>query len=230
MTRPIRQIILDTETTGLSPQAGHRLIEIGCVELLNRQRTARQYQIYLNPEREVEEGAFRVHGIHTDFLKDKPLFSEIVQDFIGFIEGADEIIIHNAAFDKGFINAELARLQWPKTLEHYAPIFDTLVYARQKHRGARNTLDALCKRYQIKHADRALHGALLDAEILASVYLAMTGGQIDLFSPVLETKSEEQPQAFPLPQIPVLVSSSPILYASAEELAAHVAFMGSSGR
>jgi DNA polymerase III subunit epsilon len=176
----MRQVVLDTETTGINPEAGHRIIEIGCVEIFDRKITGKNYHTYLNPLREVEEGAFRVHGISTEFLKDKPLFKDVIAELIDFIADA-ELIIHNAPFDVGFLNAELALLKWSKTLNDYCTVCDTLVMAREKHPGQRNSLDALCKRYEIDNSKRELHGALLDAEILAAVYLAMTGGQGSLF-------------------------------------------------
>lgn len=179
----MRQIILDTETTGIGPEQGHRVIEIGCIELIDRKLTGNHFHVYLNPQREVDEGAFRVHGISTEFLQDKPLFQDIVTEFLQFVEGS-ELIIHNAPFDVGFLNSELNHLKWNKTLEDYCQILDTLVLAREKHPGQRNSLDALCKRYEIDHFNRELHGALLDAEILAYVYLAMTGGQSSLFTEV----------------------------------------------
>ncbi|KGP63919.1 DNA polymerase III subunit epsilon [Legionella norrlandica] len=179
----MRQIILDTETTGIGPELGHRVIEIGCVELIDRKLSGSHFHVYLNPQREVEEGAFRVHGISTEFLQDKPLFQDIVTEFLQFVEDS-ELIIHNAPFDVGFLNSELKHVKWGKTLEDYCRIVDTLVLAREKHPGQRNSLDALCKRYEIDHFNRDLHGALLDAEILAHVYLAMTGGQSSLFSGV----------------------------------------------
>ncbi len=176
----MRQIVLDTETTGLDPAQGHRIIEIGCVELIDRRLTDNRYHVYLNPEREIDQGAVDVHGIDNAFLADKPKFADVADDFLAFVEGS-EVIIHNAPFDVGFIDAELARLG-PEygRLEDHCTIFDTLAFARRKHPGQRNSLDALCKRYQIDNSHRELHGALLDAEILASVYLAMTGGQIAL--------------------------------------------------
>ncbi|KTD82317.1 DNA polymerase III subunit epsilon [Legionella waltersii] len=176
----MRQVILDTETTGIGPEQGHRVIEIGCVELIDRKITGKHYHVYLNPERKVDDGAFRVHGISTEFLKDKPLFADVVSEFLQFIEGA-ELIIHNAAFDLGFLNSELRHVKWNRQIEDYCRIIDTLALARDKHPGQRNSLDALCKRYDIDHFNRDLHGALLDAEILAFVYLAMTGGQSSLF-------------------------------------------------
>ncbi len=173
----MRQIILDTETTGLEHTQGHRIIEIGCVEVKNRRKTEQYYHQYLNPERDIEDGAFEVHGISNETLADKPVFSDIAQDFINFIRDS-ELIIHNAPFDVGFINAELQMLgpEWGQ-LEDYCRITDTLVMAREMHPGQRNSLDALCKRYQVDNSQRELHGALLDAQILLDVYLAMTGGQ-----------------------------------------------------
>lgn len=177
----MRQIILDTETTGIGHEQGHRVIEIGCIELIDRKLTGKHYHVYLNPEREVDEGAFRVHGISSQFLQDKPLFKDVVSEFLQFVGGA-ELVIHNAPFDVGFLNSELRHVHWKKKLEEYCDIFDTLVLAREKHPGQRNSLDALCKRYSIDNSNRQLHGALLDAEILAFVYLAMTGGQASLFA------------------------------------------------
>ncbi len=175
MTR--RQIILDTETTGLELADGHRIIEIGCVEIRNRRKSEREFHQYVNPDRPIEDGAFEVHGISNEFLKDKPNFSDIAQDLIEFIRDS-EVIIHNAPFDVAFINAELKLLgkEWGR-LEDYCSITDTLVMARELHPGQKNSLDALCSRYQIDNAQRDLHGALLDAQILLDVYLAMTGGQ-----------------------------------------------------
>jgi len=176
----MRQIILDTETTGLEPKQGHRIIEIGCVELKNRRKTNNHYQQYLNPDREIEDGAYDVHGISNEFLADKPVFADVAREFIDFIRDS-ELIIHNAPFDVGFINAELKRLgrQWGK-IEDHCTVIDTLLMAREMHPGQKNSLDALCKRYEIDNSQRDLHGALLDAQILLDVYLAMTGGQTDL--------------------------------------------------
>lgn len=177
-----RQIILDTETTGLSPSQGHRIIEIGAVELLNRRITGNNFHCYLNPEREIDQEAFQVHGLNFEFLKDKPKFAQIAQDFIEFITDA-ELIIHNAPFDTSFLNYELSLLtgELSRTkLEELCKIFDTLAHARQIHPGQANNLDALCRRYGIDNSRRDLHGALLDANLLAHVYLAMTGGQISL--------------------------------------------------
>lgn len=183
-----RQVVLDTETTGLNPEEGHRIIEIGCVELVNRKLTKNRFHVYLNPDRLIDDGAIEVHGITNEFLQDKPRFEDIADDFIAFIRGA-ELIIHNAPFDVGFLNHELSQLESTYgKVEHYSEVFDTLVYARKKHPGQRNSLDALCKRYGIDNSHRQLHGALLDAEILADVYLMMSGGQYSL----LEDDAERQ--------------------------------------
>lgn len=173
----MRQIILDTETTGINPQLGHRVIEIGCVEMIDRKLTGKHFHVYINPQRIVEEEAIGVHGITNEFLADKPLFQDIAQDFYEYIKGA-ELVIHNAAFDVGFINHEFSLLK-PKLppVEGYCDILDTLAMARKKHPGQKNSLDALCKRYGINNSHRELHGALLDAEILADVYLLLSGGQ-----------------------------------------------------
>lgn len=175
-----RIVVLDTETTGLNPQEGHRIIEIGCVELINRRLTGNRFQVYINPGRIIDAGAIEVHGISNQFLEDKPYFEAVVDDFITFIRGA-ELVIHNAPFDVGFINHEFSLLNGlTATVEDYSTVFDTLAYARKKHPGQRNSLDALCKRYGIDNSHRELHGALLDAEILADVFLLMTGGQSSL--------------------------------------------------
>ena len=173
----MRQIVLDTETTGLEVSQGHRIIEIGCVELDNRRLTGNHYHQYINPEREVDQGAMEVHGITNEFLVDKPVFARIAREFVDFVDGA-ELIIHNAPFDVGFLNAELRRLEGSyANVDDVCRVVDTLVMARGKHPGQRNNLDALCQRYYVDNSQRDLHGALLDAEILADVYLAMTGGQ-----------------------------------------------------
>ena len=175
----LRQIVLDTETTGMPVEEGHRLIEIGAVELVERRLTHRNYHQYLNPERVVDAGAFAVHGLSNDFLENKPRFNEVAEEFLDYVRGA-ELIIHNAAFDVGFLDAELKRAGFPPLAEHVDLVTDSLAIARDKHPGQRNSLDALCRRYQIDNSDRTLHGALLDSEILADVYLALTGGQWDL--------------------------------------------------
>jgi len=176
-----RQIVLDTETTGLEPEQGHRIIEIGCVELIDRRPSGRNFHQYLQPDREIDARAVEVHGITNAFLVDKPRFGDIAADLLEYLKGA-ELIIHNAPFDTGFLNAELARVGpgEPVRIETCCTVTDTLVLARRLHPGQRNSLDALCTRYRIDNSHREKHGALLDAEILADVYLAMTGGQATL--------------------------------------------------
>ncbi len=177
----MRQVVLDTETTGLEPAEGHRIIEIGCIELVNRRPSGRRLHFYLNPEREIDEGATEVHGIRLEDLRDKPRFADIAQELLDFIRDA-ELIIHNAPFDVGFIESELRRLDpGAPPLSSLCTITDTLAMARQRHPGQKNSLDALCRRYEVDNSQRTLHGALLDAEILADVYLRMTGGQATLF-------------------------------------------------
>jgi DNA polymerase-3 subunit epsilon len=181
----LRQIILDTETTGLDPRQGHRVIEIAAVEMRNRRLTGSHFHRYLNPDRDIEEGALQVHGITRDFLQDKPRFADVAAEFIEFVQGA-ELIIHNAPFDTAFLNAELA-LHGMNSLQSYSgEVVDTLLMARNLHPGQRNSLDALCKRYGVDNSTRTLHGALLDCELLAQVYLSMTRGQETL---VMETPS-----------------------------------------
>lgn len=176
----MRQIVLDTETTGLEPAQGHRIIEIGCVELANRRLTGNDLHLYIHPDREIDAGAMDVHGITLEFLADKPRFAEIAQTLSDYLQDA-ELIIHNAPFDLGFLNHELRAVDSNHTLlESRQPVIDTLVEARQLYPGQRNSLDALCKRFEIDNSNRELHGALLDAQLLGDVYLAMTGGQIDI--------------------------------------------------
>ena len=176
----MRQIVLDTETTGLDPQQGHRIIEIGCVEIENRRLTGNRFQRYLNPDREIDDAAIEIHGLTSEFLADKPSFQDVANDFIEFVSGA-ELIIHNAPFDIGFLDNELAlSLSDTSSMEAICSLLDTLRFAREKHPGQRNSLDALCKRYAVDNTQRQLHGALLDAEILADVYLIMTSGQSSL--------------------------------------------------
>jgi DNA polymerase-3 subunit epsilon len=173
----MRQVILDTETTGLEVQRGHRLVEIGCIELVQRRPTGRTFHTYLNPERPMDEGARAVTGLDDDFLADKPRFADVVAEFLEFIDGA-EVVAHNAAFDAGFIDAELARAGVARArLADYAGVLDTLALAREKYPGQRNSLDALCKRLGVDNSHRDLHGALIDASLLADVYLALTAGQ-----------------------------------------------------
>ena len=175
----MRQIFLDTETTGLNPRTGDRVIEIGCVELVNRQLTGNNFHRYINPERESDPGALAVHGLTSDFLSDKPKFSSVIAELCAFVTNA-EIIIHNAPFDVGFLDVEFEKLGYPSFKEHVNKISDTLQQAKELYPGKRNSLDALCERYGISNAHRTLHGALLDAELLAEVYLAMTRGQDSL--------------------------------------------------
>ncbi|WNO61966.1 DNA polymerase III subunit epsilon [Rheinheimera sp. MMS21-TC3] len=175
-----RQIILDTETTGINPKDGHRIVEIGCVELINRRYTGNNYHVYINPERIIEAEVVAIHGLTNERLKDEPKFRDIAQGFYDYIQGA-ELVIHNAPFDVGFINHEFSLLRQPiAPLEQYCTVLDTLALARELHPGQKNNLDALCRRYDINNSHRTLHGALLDAEILADVYLMMTGGQVSL--------------------------------------------------
>jgi len=174
----MRQVVLDTETTGIGAEKGHRIIEIGCVELIDRKLTGRHYHQYVNPQRPSDEEAIGVHGITDEFLADKPVYAQVAQAFYDFIEGA-ELVIHNAPFDVGFMDAEFRRINMPMT-NTFCTVLDTLVMARDMRPGQRNSLDALCRSYGIDNSHRELHGALLDAEILADVYLMMTGGQTDL--------------------------------------------------
>ncbi|KTD36257.1 DNA polymerase III, epsilon chain [Legionella nautarum] len=218
----MRQVVLDTETTGIGHELGHRIIEIGCVELVDRKLTNNHFHVYLNPQRAVDEGAFRVHGISTEFLQDKPLFQEIANDLIEFIDGA-ELIIHNAPFDIGFLDAELKRINSTFQIKIRCSVCDTLVLAKEKHPGQRNNLDALCKRYEIDNSNRTLHGALLDSEILASVYLAMTGGQANLFDDAAELIANSE--IVVNQQTEQLISGSPVLTATPEELERHKEFV-----
>jgi DNA polymerase-3 subunit epsilon len=172
----MRQIVLDTETTGLEPEQGHRIIEIGCVEMVERRLTGNNFHVYLQPDREIDAAAVEVHGITNEFLADKPRFADVAADLIAYLRGA-ELVIHNAPFDVGFLDAELARLDGCGAIADHCGVLDTLVMARKQHPGQRNSLDALCGRYDVDNSRRDKHGALLDAEILADVYLAMTGGQ-----------------------------------------------------
>lgn len=211
----MRQIFLDTETTGLYPDQGHRIIEIAAVEIFNRRPTQRHFHIYINPEREIDPGAQEVHGISLEFLQDKPLFAQIAEEFIEFVRGA-ELIIHNAPFDIGFLNMELAKLSQDKLETHVSGIIDTLKMAKEMRPGQRNNLDALCRHFGIDNSQRTLHGALLDAELLAEVYIAMTRGQesllMELSSPV-----EQVTQA----SVAVDLSVLKLVTADQEELIAH---------
>ena len=215
----MRQIVLDTETTGLEPSQGHRIIEIGCVEMLNRRVSERTFHQYINPNREIDAGAVEVHGITNEFLSDKPRFSDVVEGFLDFVQGA-ELVIHNAPFDVGFINHELAMLGAPlDRIEDRCVIVDTLGLARDKHPGQKNSLDALCKRYEVDNSARDLHGALLDAQILADVYLAMTGGQVTLSLGAEDVEKTGARSAIRRlsPDRPGL----PVVRATSEELAVH---------
>jgi DNA polymerase-3 subunit epsilon len=215
----MRQIILDTETTGLEVSQGHRVIEIGCLELKDRRLTGRSFHRYLCPDREVDPGALAVHGITSEFLAGQPRFHEVAAEFLEFIEGA-ELVIHNAAFDVGFLDAELARVpSMSRRIEEICRVLDTLLLARQLHPGQRNSLDALCKRYGVDNSKRELHGALLDARILADVYLAMTGGQGAL---TLEADAGGQGQAAAaVARVDRSGLRIPVIRATAEELTAH---------
>jgi DNA polymerase-3 subunit epsilon len=219
-----REIVLDTETTGLSPATGDRLVEIGCVELINHIPSGRHYHVYINPERSMPEEAFRVHGLSDDFLRDKPLFKAVAEDFLAFI-GDAQLIIHNASFDMGFLNAELERIgRRPLT----NPVLDTVMLAREKHPGARVSLDAMCKHYGIDNSRRTLHGALLDSEILAEVYLELIGGKQVSLALIAENRISgadaiaarvvARPRPNPLPP-----------RISPQELAAHKAFVEKLG-
>jgi DNA polymerase-3 subunit epsilon len=185
----MRQIMLDTETTGLSPATGDRIVELGCVELLNRKLTGNNKHYYLNPERESDEGALRVHGLTTEFLSDKPKFAEIADDFLAYIAGADEIIIHNAPFDVGFLEAELKRAGKNRFTSVVTKVVDSLAMAKHQYPGKRNSLDALCDRLGVDNSGRKLHGALLDAELLADVYIGLTRGQDAL---LMDSASEQK--------------------------------------
>ena len=220
----MRQIVLDTETTGLSPAQGHRIIEIGCIELVNRRRTGREFHRFLDPERDIDAGAERVHGISRAELAHHPKFAEIAAELLEFIRGS-ELVIHNAEFDIGFLEHELALMRHPRPkIEMHAQVLDTLAVARGLHPGQRNSLDALCKRYSVDSSRREVHGALIDAELLMNVYLAMTGGQAAL---VLETETEPGIAAA------ALVGGRPVrrdlalvvLRATPEEEAEHEAFL-----
>ena len=223
----MNQIILDTETTGLEPEKGHRIIEIGCIEVKDRRKTDRYLHYYINPEREIEQEAVEIHGITNAQLQAEPLFEDIADTFLDFVRDS-ELIIHNAPFDVAFINAELSRLgeEWGK-LEDYCRVTDTLEMAREMHPGQRNSLDALCQRYQVDNSNRDLHGALLDAELLLDVYLAMTGGQSALFLDETEERGARAAMLQPRPaqrQAPLKV-----LAPTPEELAEHRRMMGKLG-
>jgi len=213
-----RQVVLDTETTGLSASLGDRVIEIGCIELLSRRVSDNHFHRYVNPERKSEEGALRVHGLTDEFLADKPKFAEIATPFLDYVRGA-ELVIHNADFDVEFLDLELERAGLGRLQDHVAGVVDTLALARELHPGKRNSLDALCERYAVNNAHRTLHGALLDARLLAEVYLSMTRGQ-DSLAMDLETAAE---QAAVTARIDA--SRLVVLRASADEARAHEAYL-----
>lgn len=215
-----RQIVLDTETTGIDPKQGHRIIEIGCVELVNRRLTGNNFHVYIDPERDIEDEAIFVHGITSDFLAGKPKFRDVAAEFLEYIKGA-ELVIHNAAFDVGFMDHEFALLRqnYPKTHD-VCQVLDTLAMARDLHPGQKNNLDALCRRYDIDNSKRTLHGALLDSEILADVYLGMTGGQVSLNLANQEGQSGDNAKG-----IRRLSTDRPrlnVVFADNEEQAAHI--------
>jgi len=214
----MRQIVLDTETTGLEVRQGHRLVEIACVEMVERRLTGRHYQTYLNPDRAIDEGARQVTGIEDEFLLDKPRFAEVVEEFLAFIDGA-ELIIHNASFDIGFLDAELARLgDGAGRIGDRCSVLDTLAMARERYPGQRNNLDALCKRLGVDNSRRDLHGGLIDAQLLADVYLAMTSGQV-AFDLGFEGATEQRDVVV---TAPVVLHARPrVLRASADELSQH---------
>lgn len=234
----MRQIVLDTETTGLEPEQGHRIIEIGAVELVNRRLTGRHFHQYLNPERAIDEGAQEVHGLSAEFLADKPRFADVVQEFVDFVDGA-ELIIHNAPFDMAFINSELSLLddaehgplcerlavgrgtrKRRRRLQTLCEVTDSLALARKKHPGQRNSLDALCRRYEVDNSARTLHGALLDAEILADVFLLLTGGQTALFAASDSERASAQTASSWQPPTGLLVTEL-----SADERKAHAEYL-----
>lgn len=214
-----RQIILDTETTGINPLEGHRIVEIGCVEMFNRRLTGNNFHIYLNPDRVMDQEVINIHGITNEFVADKPRFRDIAQQFFDYIKGA-ELVIHNAAFDVGFINHEFGLLQPALAkVDTICAVLDTLAMARDLHPGQKNNLDALCRRYDVNNSHRTFHGALLDAEILADVYLAMTGGQVSLN---LAAQTEGDQQQSTLQQTGLIRRGAlQIVRASASEMAAH---------
>lgn len=214
----MRQIVLDTETTGLNARLGDRVIEIGCVEILNRRVTERGFHRYVNPGREIEEGAARIHGLTREFLADKPRFADVAVEFLDYLRGA-ELVIHNADFDVEFLDQELAFAGLGKLSDHACGVVDTLAIARELHPGKRNSLDALCERYGVSNAHRTLHGALLDARLLAEVFLAMTRGQESLVMDL------ETPAAGEAIAARVDASRLLVLRASAEELAAHERYL-----
>jgi DNA polymerase-3 subunit epsilon len=220
----MRQVILDTETTGLSTAQGHRIIEIGCIEMVNRRLTGREYHRFVNPERAIDEGAERVHGISLTDLEGQPLFADIAGEFLEFIAGS-ELVIHNAEFDVGFLEYELKLMQHEKgAITDHATVLDTLSLARKLHPGQRNSLDALCKRYEVDASRRDVHGALIDSELLARVYLAMTGGQSTLMLDEEKADAGAASEAAASRQRPDGLTLT-VIRATSDELAAHEALL-----
>ncbi|MBF0677374.1 MAG: DNA polymerase III subunit epsilon [Devosia sp.] len=220
----MREIVLDTETTGLSPNDGDRLVEIGCVELINHIPSGKTHHIYINPERSMPEEAFRVHGLSEEFLKDKPVFKAVAQDFLDFI-GDGTLVIHNAPFDMGFLNAELEKASFPRLTNE---VIDTVMVARKKHPGARVSLDALCKHYGIDNSRRTLHGALLDSEILAEVYLELIGGKQVSLALIADAGSDGEDGL--LQRVPARPRPTPLpSRVTAAEAEAHYAFLAKMG-
>ena len=217
----MRQIVLDTETTGIDPKEGHRIIEIGCVEVVNRRLTGNHFHVYINPGRHIEQEAIEVHGITNEFLADKPTFSQVAQEFVNFIKGA-QLVIHNAPFDVGFMDHEFGMEASTKGVitNQICEVLDTLTLARQMHPGQKNNLDALCKRYGIDNSHRTLHGALLDAEILADVYLLMTGGQTKL---KLASSSGSDADSTAIRRIQRSANKLKVIKATADEITQHEA-------
>ena len=213
-----RQIVLDTETTGLNAKLGDRVIEIGCIEIRSRRVTDRHFHAYLNPERDIEEGAAKVHGLTREFLADKPHFAEVAKDFLDYVRDA-ELVIHNAEFDLEFLDQELALADLGRLADHVTGVVDTLALARELHPGRRNSLDALCERYAVDNAHRTLHGALLDAELLAEVYLSMTRGQESLMMELEATEARDDAD------IKIDASALSVLRASPEEVVAHERYL-----
>lgn len=225
----MRQIVLDTETTGLEAERGHRIIEIGGVELVDRRHSGKQFHKYINPGRDIDEGAQEVHGISVEFLADKPRIADVWPEFLEFIRGA-ELVIHNAPFDVGFLDAEIRHLQeagveTPESIESICQVTDSLALARHKHPGQKNSLDALCRRYMVDNSQRQLHGALLDAEILADVFLLMTGGQTQLFDSASEQDKALGQQGAEHHLNPVDATGLKPILATLDEVAAHEAFI-----
>ena len=221
----MRQVVLDTETTGLSTGQGHRIIEIGAIELVNRRITGREFHRFLNPERDIDEGAERVHGISRESLETEPKFPEIVDELLAFIRDA-ELVMHNAEFDVGFLDYELELMQHPQpSINQHALVLDTLKIARELHPGQRNSLDALCKRYEVDASKRDVHGALIDAELLARVYLAMTGGQTALSLEASASAGERQTGPEAAPRATHSELDLVVVRANADEIAAHEALL-----